>query len=208
MSNEYLNIIFTGLGPYLEEMYLRLADNGSSLSLTNLPALHILELGMCSKSTFNISSDFSLQSLESLTINAGNGGNTLGLKSCKAICKLLSTSTYLKELHFNAAYRKTWSMSTKCIEAITKGVSDNNIMALLPLRSLQIECKCTFSTTAVTALALFIKNSTSLKYVSMCNIAVSAQGLQEVHEAIHNCSSLQENKLKLLLRIELFGGCY
>ena len=201
MSSEYLNIMFTGLGPHLAEMYLKLADNGSSLSLTNLPALHNLELGMCSESTLNLSSDFPLQSLESLTINTGNAGNTLGLKSCEAICKLLSTSTSLKELHFNVSPRKTWSMSTKGMEAITKSMSDN--MALLPLRSLQIECKCTFSNTAVTSLALFIKNSTSLKYVSMCNIAVSAQGLQEVHEAIQHCSSLHEKKLKLLLHV----GC-
>ena len=199
MSSEKLNTLFAALGPWLEELYLKLSDNGSSLSLTNLPALHILELGMCSKSTLNLSSDFSLQSLESLTINAGNRGNTIGLKSCEPIGKLLSTSTSLKELHFNTALSKMWGISTKGMGAITKGMSDN--MAL-PLRSLQIKCKCTFSNTAATSLALFIKNSTSLKYVSMCNIAVSAQGLQEVHEAIQHCSSLQEKKLKLLLRIE------
>ena len=199
MSSEYLNTIFTHLGPHLEELYLRLADNGSSLSLTNLPALHILELGMCSKSTFNISSDFSLQSLESLTINAGNAGNTLGLKSCEAICKLLSTSISLKELHFNVAEGTIWSVGSKGMDAITKCISNN--MAL-PLRSLEIECKCTFSNTAGKSLTLFIRNSTSLKYVSMCNIAVSAQGLQEVHEAIHNCSNLQEKKLKFLLHVQ------
>ena len=198
MPSEKLNTLFAALGPWLEELYLKLADNGSSLSLTNLPALHILELGMCSKSALHLSSDFPLQSLESLTINAGNGGNTLGLKSCEAICKLLSTSKSLKELHFNAAPRKTWS--TNGMEAITKSMSNN--MALLPLRSLQIECKCTFRNTSATALALFIKNSTSLKYVSMCSIAVSAQGFQEVHEAIQHCSSLQEKKLKLLLHVE------
>ena len=198
MSSEYLNIIFTGLGTYLEEMYLKLADNSSSLSLTNLPALHILELGMCNRSTLNISSDFSLPSLEFLTINAGTGGNTLGLKSCEAIGKLLSTSTSLKELHFNVAKGKIWSVSTKGMEAITKCMSDN--MALLPLRSLEMECKCTFSNTAGKSLALFIRNSTSLKCVRMCNITVSAQGLQEVHEAIQHCSSLQEKKL--LLHVE------
>ena len=194
MPSEKLNTLFAALGPWLEELYLKLSDNGSSLSLTNLPALHILELGMYSKSALHLSSDLSLQSLESLTINAGNSGNTLGLKSCKAICKLLSTSISLKELHFNVAPRKTWS--TTGMEAITKSMSDN--MAL-PLRSLQIECKCTFRNTSATALALFIKNSTSLKYVSMCNVTISAQGLQELHEAVHNCSSLQEKKFKKLL---------
>ena len=200
MSSEKLNTLFAALGPWLEELYLKLADNGSSLSLTNLSALRILELVMCSKSTLNISFEFSLQSLESLTINAGYGGNTLGLKSCEAIGKLLSTSTSLKELHFNCLLYTFWSMSTKDMEVITKGMSDN--MALLPLRSLQIECKCIFSNIAVTSLVLFIENSTSLKCVSMCNIAVSAQGLQEVHETMHNCSSLQEKKLKLVLCVE------
>ena len=165
MSSETLNTLFAALGPWLEELYLKLADNGSSLSLTNLPALHILELGMCSKSTFNISSDFPVPSLESLTINAGNSGNTLGLKSCKAIGQLLSTSTTLKELYFNAAHRMMWGMSTEGMGEITKGMSDN--MALLPLRSLQIECKCTFSNTAATSLALFFKHSTSLNCVVM-----------------------------------------
>ena len=194
MSSEYLNIIFTGLGTYLEEMYLRLADNGSSLSLSNLPALHILELGMCSKSTFNISSDFSLPSLESLTINAGNAGNTLGLKSCEAIYKLLSTSTSLKELYFNG--RQKWSVGIKGMEAITKGMSDN--MAL-PLRSLEIECNCSFTKTAAKSLGQFIKNSTALKYIGMCNVEFSSCGLIESTEALLHCSSLQEKKLNLLL---------
>ena len=196
ISSEYLNIIFTGLGPYLEEMYLKLSDNGSSLSLTNLPALHILELGMCSKSSLNLSSDFSFQSLESLTINAGNGGNTLGLKSCEAICKLLSTSTYVKELHFNAAPKETWSMSTEGMEAITKCMSNN--MAL-PLRSLEIECKCTLSNSAAKSLALFIRNSTALKYIRMCNVEFNGCGLIELTEALLHCSSLQEKKLEKLL---------
>ena len=257
MSSEKLNILFAALGPWLEELYLKLADNGSFLSLTNLSALHILELGMCSKSTFNISSTFPLQSLESLTINAGNGGNTLGLKSCEAIGKLLLTSTSLKELHFNATYRKTWSMSTKCIEAITKGMRNNMALPLrsleieckctfsntaanflsvyigrstilqtfslrsitisatcieaitkgmrnnmaLPLRSLEIECKCTFSNTAAKSVAQFIRNSTALKYIRMCNVEISSCGLIEMTEALLHCSSLQEKKLeKLLLR--------
>ena len=254
MSSEKLNTLFAALGPWLEELYLKLANNGSSLSLTNLPALHILELGMCSKLTLNLSSDFSLQSLQSLTINAGNAGNTLGLKSCEAIAKFLSSSTSLKELYFNA-YRKTWSMSTKgmeaitksmrdnvalplrsleieckctfsntaanflyiyigrstilqdlslrsitisatCMEAITKGMSDN---ITLPLRSLEIECKCRFSNIAAKYLEQFIRNSTAMKYVRMCNVEISGCGLIELTEALLHCSSLQEKQLEKLL---------
>ena len=199
MSSEKLNTLFATLGPWLEELYFKLADNGSSLSMTNLSALHILELGMYSSIPFNIFNDFTFQSLESLTINAGNVGITLGLKTGEAIAKFLSSSTSLQELHFNDAHGKTWRMSTKCIEAITKSMSDN--MAL-PLRSLQIECKCALTNIAATSLALFIKNSTSLNYAGMWNISVNGRGLQEVHEAVHNCSSLQEKFEKLRLDVE------
>ena len=201
MSSETLNTLFAALGPWLEELYLKLADNGSSLSLTNLPALHILELGMCSKSTLNLSSDFPLQSLESLTINAGNGGNTLGLKSCEAIAKFLSSSTSLKEVYFNLSEGKQWSVGSMGMVAITKGMSDN--MAL-PLRSLEIECNCTFRNTAAKSLGQFIRNSTALKYIRMYNIQFIGCGLIELTEALLHCSSLQEKKLEKLLlhRIE------
>ena len=197
MSSKCLNIIFTGLGPHLEELYLKLLDNGSYLSLSNLPVLHILELEMCSESTFNNTfSDFSLQSLESLTINVGNCGNSLGLKGCESIGKLLLTSTSLKELRLNEIQILKWCGYS--MEAITKGLSKN--MAL-PLRSLEIECKCTFSNTAATNLALFIRNSTALKYIRMCNVAFSGCGFIELTEALLHCSSLQEKKFeKLLLR--------
>ena len=196
MSSEKLNTLFAALGPWLEELYLTLADNGSSLSLTNLSALHILELGMCSGSTFNISNGFSLQSLESLTINANNKGSTLGLKSCNGIGKLLSTFTSLKELYFKIAKGKKWGVGSKGMDVITKGLSDN--MAL-PLRSLEIECKCTFSNMAAKSLALFVRNSTALKYVRMCNVQFSGCGLIELTEALLHCSSLQEKKLENLL---------
>ena len=202
MPSEKLNTLFAALGPWLEELYLKLADNGSSLSLTNLSALHILELGMCSKSALHLSSDFPLQSLQSLTINTGNGGNTLGLKSCEAIGKLLSTSKSLKELYFNG--KQKWSMGSKGMEAITKGMSDN--MAL-PLRSLEIECNTPITKTAAKSLGQFIRNSTALKYITMCkvafsgcgDIAFSGCGLIELIEALLHCSSLQEKKLEKLL---------
>ena len=194
MSSEKLNTLFAALGSWLEEMYLKLADNGSSLSLTNLPALHILELGMCSKSTFNISSDFPLQSLESLTINAGNGGNTLGLKSCEAIAKFLSSSTSLKELYFNVAEGKKWSMGSKGMEAITKGMSEN--MAL-PLRSLEIECKCTFSNTAANFLSIYIGRSTILQDLSLRSITISATCMEAITKGMSDNMALPLRSLEI-----------
>ena len=194
MSSEKLNTLFAALGPWLEELYLKLADNGSSLSLTNLPTLHILELGMCSKSTLNLSSDFSLQSLESLTINAGNAGNTLGLKSCEAIGKLLSTSTSLKELYFKVAEGKKWSMGSKGMEAITKGMRDN--MAL-PLRSLEIECKCTFSDTAANFLSIYIGRSTILQDLSLRSITISATCMEAITKGMSDNMALPLRSLEI-----------
>ena len=196
-SSEYLNILFASLGHCfnLEEIYVKIEDNGSPLSLTNYSVLHILELGMYGKLTLNISSDFPIQSLESLTIHAGNLGNTLGLKTCETIGELLSASTSLKQLHFHSKGKK-WSVGFKGMKAITKGINSN--MAL-PLRSLEIECKCTFSNTAAKSLALFIRNNTVLKYVRMCNVEFSGCGPIELTLALFYCSNLHEKKLEKLL---------
>ena len=196
MSSEKLNSLFAALGPWLEELYLKLADNGSSLSLSSLSALHILELQICSELTCMPCIDACIQSLESLTINSGNAGNILGLNSCDNIGKLLSTSTYLKELHFNKRNGNTWSVASKGMETITKYMSNN--MAL-PLRSLEIECEGTCSNTAAKYLAVFIRNSTALKYVKVCNVEISGCGLIELTEALLHCSSLQEKRLEKLL---------
>ena len=75
-------------------------------------------------------------------------------------------------------------------------MSDN---IALPLESLEINCKCTFTTTATSSLAQFITRSTTLQYLRLCSVTFSAQDLIELAEAIHHSSSLQEKKLKKLL---------
>ena len=78
----------------------------------------------------------------------------------------------------------------------------NDNMAL-PLKSLEIDCKCTFTTTATKSLAQFITRSTTLLYLRLCIVTFTAQGLIELTEAIHH-SNLQEKKLeKLKLQFEV-----
>ena len=82
------------------------------------------------------------------------------------------------------------------MEVITKGLSDN---IAVPLESLDIDCKCTFTTTATRSLVQFITRSTTLQYIRICRVTFSAQGLIELTEAIHHCSRLQEKKLEKFL---------
>ena len=81
------------------------------------------------------------------------------------------------------------------IDIFTKGLTDN---IALPLKSLDIDCKCTFTTTATRSLVQFITRSTTLQYIRKCHVTFSAQGLIELTEAIHHCSRLQEKKLEEL----------
>ena len=81
------------------------------------------------------------------------------------------------------------------MEVITKGLSDN---VALPLKYLDIECKCTFTTTATRSLVQFFTRSTTLQYIRICHVTFSAQRLIELTEAIHHWSRLQEKKLEEL----------
>ena len=199
ISSKNVYTLLTGLESFfcLEELYWKVADNNNMcMSWSSLQTLRVLTLTSCSQDTVDLSNICLLHSLESLTITAERSGNIIGLKSCKAIAKLLSSSTSLKELHFNAANGRKWSMTSYCMDAITKGMSDNTD---LPLQSLQIEYECTLSNTAATLLALFIRKSTMLNYIRMCSVAFSGCGLLQLLDALLHCSSLQEKSLKNLL---------
>ena len=205
MAPEKMNILVNGFTSHVEELYyLKIPDNGNSLSLPPLSTLHILELQVDNnKSAFNISCDLSFSSLEVLINSSNCEGTTLEAKTCKAIGKLLSSSTSLK--HFSLSLNiksRGYSAheSNNGMEVITKGLSDN---IALPLKSLDIDCECTVTTIATRSLAQFITRSTTLQYIRMCHVTFSAQGLIELTEAIHHCSRLQKKKLeKLMIYLE------
>ena len=168
MTSENMDTLVTGFSSHVEELYyLKIPDNGNSLSLPPLSTLHILELQIDNnKSAFNISCDLSFSSLEALIISS-SCGTTLGDKTCKAIGKLLSSITSLKEFHLSPTVRSraiSAHVSNKDMEVITKGLSDN---IALPLQSLSIDCNCAFTTTATRSLVQFITRSTTLQYLKI-----------------------------------------
>ena len=314
-----MHILVNGFSSNVEEWYcLKFPGDGNSLSLPPLPTLHILELQIDTKYIdTNISCDFSFSSLEALIISSSHESTTLGARTCKAIGKLLSSTTSMKIFHLSpnikspefslhvrgeslkviikalndntalslesldidckcrfttAATRslaqlitrstklqylkihidtfddvdiytkafndntalplKSLDIDCKCtftttatrslvqfitrsttlqyfkihidtfedVEILAKGLSDN---IALPLKGLDIDCKCTFTTTATRSLVQFITRSTTLQYVRICHVTFSAQELIEMTKAIHHCSRLQEKKLEeLTLRVE------
>ena len=259
MTSENMNtlkLVVNGISSHVEELYyLKIPDNGNSLSLPPLSTLHILELQVDNnKSPFNISCDLSFSSLEVLIISSSRKDTTLGDKTCKTIGKLLSSTTSLKEFHLSLeSHGYSAHESNNGMELITKGLSDNITLPLksldidckctftttttrslaqfiirsttmqylkihidtledvdilakglsdsiiaLPLKSLDIDCKCTFTTTATRSLVQFITRSTTLQYIRICHVTFSAQGLIELTEAMPHCSRLQEKKLEEL----------
>ena len=186
MTSQNMNILVNGFSSHVEELYyLKIPDNGNSLSLPPLSTLHILELQVDNnESAFNISCDLSFSSLETLTISSSRKGATLGDKTCKAIGKLLSSTTSLKEFHLSLNIRNHVfrpHVSNNDMEVITNGLSDN---IALPLKSLDIYCKCTFTTTATSSLAQFITRSTTLHYLkihigTLEDVDILAKGLSD-----------------------------
>ena len=186
MTPENMNILVTVFSSHVEELYyLQIPDNGNSLSLPPLSTLHILELQVGNnKSAFNISCDLSFSSLEALVISSSHKGTTLGAKTCKAIGKLLSSTTSLKKfcLSLNIESRGySAHVSNNGMEIITKGLSDN---IALPLKNLGIDSKCTFTTTATRSLVQFIARSTTLQNLKMHintleDVDILAKGLSD-----------------------------
>ena len=257
MTSEHMNILVNVFSSHVEELYyLQIPDNGNSLSLPPLSTLHILELQVDNDEyPFNISCDLSFSSLEALIISSSHNVTTLGVKTCKAIGKLLSSSTSLKTFCLSLNIKSRGYSGHVCnngMKVITKGLSDNKALPLksldidckctfttnatrslvqfitrsttlqylklrtdvfahfdtfaeglsdnvaLPLKSLDIDCNSTLSTSGTRSLVQFITRSTTLQYIRICRVTFSAQGLIELTKAIHHCSRLQEKQLKEL----------
>ena len=168
MKSINIHILVNGFSPNVEELYLKIP---LSLSLSPLTKLRILEIDNC-EFAFNISCDSPLSSLEALIIKC----TTLGTQICETIGKLLSSTSLKKFLLKN--YKP---VSDEDMEVIAKGLSDN---IDLPLRSLDIDCKCTFTTTATRSLAQFITRSATLQDLqihidTLKDVDIFAKGLSD-----------------------------
>ena len=205
MTSVNMNILITGFSSNVEELYcLKIPDNGNFLSLRpTLSTLHILELHLENESAFNISCDLSFSSLEALIISSSRKGTTLGAKTCKGIGKLLSSTTSLKTFCLSLYIESrgySAHVSNNSMEVITKGLSDN---IAVPLKSLDINCMCTFTTTATRSLVQFITRSTTLQYIRICHVTFSAQGLIELTEAIHHARFITMNTALQYLKVHI-----
>ena len=188
MTTGTLHLLFTCFSGCVEELYLRIS-RAMSMSLSDLSALRILELSMGMVADV---SDFSSNCLESLTIIA-TSKVIFCSTSCEAIGKYLSSTCSLKTCHLRAVDGKTLFLNPNELEIITKGMGDN---IALPLESLEIDCKCTFTTTATRSLAQFITRSTTLQYLRLCSVTFNVREFIELLVAVNHSSSLQENKLE------------
>ena len=126
--------------------------------------------------------------LKSLKLVSDCGFTT---NAAECVSKLIARSTALE-------YLKIHISTSSNIFAQSLG---SNVA--LPLKSLDIDCKCTFTTTATRSLVQFITRSTTLQYIRICHVTFSAQGLIELTEAIQHCPTLQKQQLEeLTFRVE------
>ena len=135
-------------------------------------------------------SDSAALPLKSMDIECTCTFTTTGARS---LAQFITRSTKLQYLRLHVGNFKDG-------DVFSKGLSDN---IDLPLESLDIDCKCTFTTTGTRSLLQFITRSTKLQHMSICHVTFSAQGLIEMTKAIHHCSRLQEKELReLSFRVE------
>ena len=177
VRTEKLDMLLTNLGPYLQELYLRIYD--SNISLEQLSALRVLQLDMHCKKVFNLTTSIPSQSLESLTIAAGSGSNFLGVKSCTAIEQLLTSSKSLTRFHLSSKKTKRrgkLQIGSKGAELILKAIAGNTS---LQLRSVE------FPFTEKTA-ELLVKFITHTKF------------LQNLH--IWFCHNVQEGEIESITK--------
>ena len=189
LSTELENVI------RLQELHLKLpAECSSSITWPDLSGLRVLHLAFSDERNWRLDTLLPHLSLESLTIEPSDEVDKVVFEHCVAIGMLLSSSNCLKCLHFQS-YESLLDIDPKGMEAITKAMSENEH---LPLRSVVMKCKCTFSDTPAHSLAVFIRKTTTLYHLCIGWCTFSAHGLLELARAIHDSSSLQEGWLKYL----------
>ena len=131
VGTEKLDRLLTTLGPYMQELYLRIYD--SNISLEQLSALRVLQLDLHCQKVFNLTTSIPSQSLESLTIAAGSGSNFLGVKSYTAIEQLLTSSKSLTRFHLSSKKTKRGGrlqIGSKGAELILKAIAGNTSLQL------------------------------------------------------------------------------
>ena len=191
MASEKLSTLLTKMGPHILELHTRLCDD--NIAFENLSALRVLHLDLYSKGTFDLTTSFPSQSLESLTIAAGRSSRVLGLKSCVTIGELLTSAKYITHLHFSSARcRKREDqlyLESKGVEFIFKAMAGNT-----SLRSVEFP----FTETIAELLPVFITSSTFLLNLHIgFHHKMQGKEIESIATALANNTSLPLKSLTL-----------
>ena len=155
------------------------------VTLPDLSALQVLELIISDQTNWKLNTLLPHLSLKSLTIApTRRATNILVYEDCVAIGDHITSTTNLKDLCISSGIKS----DEKGVEAITAALASNQS---LPLERLELECKCTFTATAVDSLAQFITNTTTLKYLSIKKCTFRSHALLVLARALHHNSILQ-----------------
>ena len=201
ISAKSLSMIFNNWKKiiHLQELILQLPVECSAISWPDLTGLQVLHLGISGKRDWRLDTLYSSPShIRSLTIEITDNQAMVGHNDCQAIGELISYSEYLQELCFLTnvlSITDSMQVTNEGIESIMQAITNNQ---KLPLRSIVVKCKCTFTDTAAHSLAQFIRNSTTIQTLSMQGCVFSVHGLLELVQATHHSSCLLKRKLEYL----------
>ena len=175
-----------------QQLSVELPVSCDQITWPDLSALQQLELLISGETNQKLNTLLHHLSLESLFVapasNITSEQCKLVHEDCVAIGDHITSTTSLKELCISSDISEE-----KGVEAITAALARNQS---LPLERLKLECKCTFTATAVDSLAQFITNTTTLKYLSIKRCTFSAHALLVLARAIHHNSILQTKNVE------------
>ena len=163
ISTEGLNMMFSKLKNLiqLQELALTLPVECSSIAWPDLSGLRVLKLGFSYRRNWTLDTLLPHLSLESLTLGTHYRDGALIQKDCVALVNCITTSEdCLKDLCLQDYDGSL--LSDEGVESITKALADNQS---LPLRRLDLECRCTLTDTAAHCLAQLITNTTTLQHL-------------------------------------------
>ena len=195
MSVKRLNMIFTEWRSilHLHQLSINLPVQCKLITWPELSALRVLELTIGGKTDWNLNTLLPQLSLESLTIAPADNGTGLVLEDCLAVGNHVMSTTSLKELCISLSEGCHMQIvDEKGVEAITAALATNQSLAL---KRLELECHCTFTSTAGDSLAQFIANTTAMQYLSIMYCTLSDGGVVGLARALHHDSALLELNL-------------
>ena len=205
ISAEVLNSFFTDmkLVMKLEELSLRLPVDCSRITWPNLSGLRKLHLQISGKQNWRLDTIllnyYSL--LEVFRISSATCDTVLLPEDCMAIANLLSYSHCLKSL----CIEFTDNSSPLVIESISPIIEAMATNQSMPLSRFDLLCYCKFSATK--RFAEFIKNSTTLKHLTIGWCVFDIQDFLDLSIVVHQLPQLQETEISFNgISVKVEGG--